>query len=112
MIRDSFDLTGRVAIITGGAGLLGAQHARAVADMGGIPVIWDIRGDQAAQMASQISESFKVPAAGYSVDITSKDAVRNALAQTTERFQRVDILINNAANDPKVSDQGAVINSD
>jgi NAD(P)-dependent dehydrogenase (short-subunit alcohol dehydrogenase family) len=38
-----FDLTGRVAIITGGTGLLGQQHAEAVASAGGIPVLADIQ---------------------------------------------------------------------
>ena len=45
-----FDLTGRVAIITGGAGLLGVQHAIAIHGFGGIPVLADI-DSQAARAA-------------------------------------------------------------
>ena len=112
MIRDSFDLTGRVAVITGGAGMLGFQHAKAIAGMGGIPVIWDVRGRETSQKAAEISELFQVRAEGYAVDITDPRAVQNGLARITEAFQRVDILINNAANDPKVSDTGTVVNSD
>ena len=44
--RNLFDLTGRVAIITGGTGLLGQQHAEAIAEAGGIPVLADIRVDR------------------------------------------------------------------
>jgi NAD(P)-dependent dehydrogenase (short-subunit alcohol dehydrogenase family) len=40
-----FSLKNRVAIITGGAGLLGVQHAEAIAEAGGIPVLWDINND-------------------------------------------------------------------
>ena len=43
--RDLFDLSGRVAIITGGAGMLGRQHAAAVAEAGGHPVIADLSED-------------------------------------------------------------------
>ena len=45
-VKAALDLTGRVAIITGGAGLLGRKHAEAIAEMGGIPVLVDLRGDQ------------------------------------------------------------------
>ena len=44
-VRAQFDLTGRVAIITGGAGLLGLRHAQAIAEMGGIPVLVDIAAE-------------------------------------------------------------------
>ena len=112
MIRDSFDLTGRVAVITGGAGMLGFQHAKAIAGMGGIPVLWDVRGSEASQKAAEVSELFQVRAEGFAVDITDPSAVQKGLARIIEAFQRVDILINNAANDPKVSDTGTVVNSD
>ena len=51
---DVFDLTGRVAAITGGAGLLGEQHARAIARAGGIPVLLDV-SPRAAQKAEQLA---------------------------------------------------------
>jgi len=44
-----FDLSGRVAVITGGAGLLGEQHARAIAAAGGIPVLVDIQRQGASE---------------------------------------------------------------
>lgn len=99
--KSSFELTGRVAVITGGAGLLGLQHAEAIAEFGGTPVILDING-QAAARAQQISAAFKVPALGLETDITNKTAVEESLNIILKKFGRVDILINNAANDPKV----------
>jgi NAD(P)-dependent dehydrogenase (short-subunit alcohol dehydrogenase family) len=102
MVREKFDLTGRVAVITGGAGLLGVKHAEAIADMGGIPVLVDINTERAAAAAASITETFGCETMGLGVDITQPDQVQTILARTLERFGRVDILINNAANNPKM----------
>src|SRR4030095_15223136 len=104
--NDLFDLTGRVAVITGGAGLLGEQHARAIASAGGIPVLVDVAGQAATEKATQMAKEFGVPACGYRVDITNEGQVQNFLADVLGRFGRVDILINNAANNPKVEAGG------
>ena len=42
LFKDRYDITGRVALITGGAGLLGVQHAEAIAEIGGVPVLLDV----------------------------------------------------------------------
>jgi NAD(P)-dependent dehydrogenase (short-subunit alcohol dehydrogenase family) len=101
-----FSLAGRVAIITGGAGLLGVQHAAAIAAAGGIPVLADLRGDDARARASQIASTFGIPAVGATCDITSAASVESLLAAVRGRFGRVDILVNNAANNPKVEGSG------
>jgi NAD(P)-dependent dehydrogenase (short-subunit alcohol dehydrogenase family) len=101
-MKDLFDLTGRVALVTGGAGMLGVQHAEAIAARGGVPVLLDLDGARAAARAREIREAFGVDARGFDTDITRPEAVRQALAQTLEAFGRVDILVNNAAHDPKV----------
>jgi NAD(P)-dependent dehydrogenase (short-subunit alcohol dehydrogenase family) len=103
-----FDLTGRVAVITGGAGLLGEQHARAIASEGGIPVLIDVSGQAAAERAERISTEYRVPAWGSGVDITRHGELQAFLAQLLERFGRLDILINNAANNPKVEESAGV----
>jgi NAD(P)-dependent dehydrogenase (short-subunit alcohol dehydrogenase family) len=101
-----FDLTGRVAAITGGAGLLGRQHAEAIAACGGSPVLVDIvKADRAA---ADIAERFHVPALAAQADITRPDSVRQLLADILERFGRLDILINNAANNPKMENSSEV----
>lgn len=101
-----FRLDQRVAIITGGAGLLGLQHARAIADAGGIPILWDINGPAAIAQAQGIKERYPVDCQGLEVDITSPEAVKGALAKVVASFGKVNILINNAANDPKVAPGG------
>lgn len=99
--RELFDLTKRVAVITGGAGLLGEQHAIAIAEAGGIPVLIDIDLDAAERKAQVLAESFGVAATALRADITQPSSVHAALAAVLSRHQRLDILINNAANNPK-----------
>lgn len=106
--RNPFDLSGRVAVITGGAGLLGAQHARAIAGAGGIPVLVDISGEAAGRTAAALSNDYGVEAWGCRVDITSRDEIAAFLSRLLERHGRLDILINNAANNPKVEAAGDV----
>src|SRR5690242_4852911 len=99
-IADIFDLTGRTAVITGGAGLLGVKHAEAVALAGATPILVDIAGDAACERARQIAARHGVPAFGLSCDITRPADVRRLLERVLDETGRVDILVNNAANNP------------
>jgi NAD(P)-dependent dehydrogenase (short-subunit alcohol dehydrogenase family) len=101
-----FSLENRVAIVTGGAGLLGVRHAEAIAAAGGVPVLADIRGTDAEARAAELATAFGVPALGLSCDITRPDSVETLLQTVVERLGRVDILVNNAANNPKVEAPG------
>ena len=107
--RDLFDLTDRVAVITGGAGLLGPRHAEAIAGAGGIPVLVDIRAEEAEAVARQQASIFGVPARAIGADITQPDQLQAMLADLLADYGRVDILINNAANDPKVEAESDVV---
>jgi NAD(P)-dependent dehydrogenase (short-subunit alcohol dehydrogenase family) len=99
-----FSLTGRVAVITGGAGLLGIRHAEAIAAAGGIPVLADLREDAAKAAAADITSRFGIAALGAAVDITDESSVESLLRLVLQTYGRVDILVNNAANNPKVED--------
>ncbi len=101
-----FSLKGRVAIITGGAGLLGLRHAEAIASAGGVPVIADIRQADAEVRASAVASAFGVPATGAGCDVTRPESIEALLKHVLARFGRVDILVNNAANNPKVEAPG------
>ena len=98
----TFDLTGRVAVITGGAGLLGKQHAAAIASAGGTVVMADICLERAQDAASQIQREFSVSAWGMHLDITKEDDICAFRDQVLAKFGHIEILINNAANNPKV----------
>lgn len=98
-----FDLAGRVAVITGGAGMLGMEHAQAIAGAGGVPVLLDIDQDALQQRVVELAEAHHGPPAdGHVVDITQPQEVAATLGNILANHGRVDILINNAANNPKV----------
>lgn len=101
-----FRLDGRVAVITGGAGLLGYQHAATIAGLGGVPVLLDINGDGLAGNAARLAGETGCEALTLVADITDLGALENAFEQLMARHGRVDILINNAARNPKVESAG------
>jgi NAD(P)-dependent dehydrogenase (short-subunit alcohol dehydrogenase family) len=97
-----FDLTDRVAIITGGAGLLGQKHAEIITSQGGRAILVDLADTEPEIKAKKIAEKYKSEAFGISVDITKPEKIHRLLEQVISRYNRIDILINNAANNPKV----------
>ncbi|WP_321504085.1 SDR family oxidoreductase [uncultured Methanoregula sp.] len=103
--QSRFRINGSAAVITGGAGLLGYHHARAIMSAGGIPLLLDINENQAREKAKLLSDTFSGECYGYYADITDKKNVQEICSQLTDQFGSLDILINNAANDPKVTDK-------
>ena len=103
-----FDLTGRVAVITGGTGLLGQQHAEAIAQAGGIPVLADIRVSGVDPKSHAWKTRFGEQACAIQTDITDPESVKKLLQVVLEKFGRVDILVNNAANNPKIENEAKV----
>ncbi len=107
MIRnpvDFFSLSNKVVVITGAAGLLGRKHAAAVAAFGGITILLDVSSSGVVDLATEIQEKFDVESVGYSVDITNEASVSANAETIIARFGRIDGLINNAANNPKMED--------
>ena len=101
-VKDAFDLTGKVAIITGGAGMLGVMHAEAIAEAGGCPVLADIDGPSAIREARKIADNYGVVCRGIEADITHRDEIEAMRDAVLQEFGHIDILINNATNNPKV----------
>ena len=99
-----FDLTGRVAIITGGAGLLGYHHGAILAAAGAHVVLLDLAHANPALRAEQLELAHGPACLGLAADITSEASLEEARDQILAQFGRIDILINNAANNPKVED--------
>jgi 2-deoxy-D-gluconate 3-dehydrogenase len=96
-----FDLHGRVAIVTGGAGLLGSEFCHTLAQAGARVVIADSNAAVAAQLADAIAKNGG-NALAIEVDVTDIDSVQEMVASALQAFGRVDILVNSAALDPKV----------
>ncbi|MBU2456286.1 MAG: SDR family oxidoreductase [Proteobacteria bacterium] len=100
-IEEMFSLAGRVVILTGGAGMLGHQYTRVLLLAGARVVVADIRVEIAKQVAHQAIEEVDGEAFGLGVDVSSKDEVTQMIDEVLKRWGRIDILINNAAIDPK-----------
>ncbi len=105
-----FDLEGRTALITGAAGLLGRQHALALLECGTTVVLTDVGAEGLRAARAEMSEHF--PAARiitHEMDVSSLETIRGVSTALAAEGRRVDILVNNAAIDPKVKgDQGVV----
>jgi 2-deoxy-D-gluconate 3-dehydrogenase len=103
-ILDKFDLTGRVAIVTGGAGLLGKEFCRTLAEAGAAVAVADLNEQAAtAQAESLLKGGFR--SCGIKTDVTDPSSGKRMVKATLEAFGRLDILVNSAALDPKVDPQ-------
>ena len=92
-----FDLTGRVAIVTGGCGLLGREHCDVLAEAGAHVVCVDLDATACAGAADDLATRHGKAAMGRATDITSAEDVNALVDEVVARFGRVDILVNNAA---------------
>ncbi len=95
-----FNLDGRVAVVTGGAGLLGAEFCRTLVDAGASVVIADLNGDAADRIATSLQDR-NLPVIGVKTDVTEIQSVQRMVDLTLEAFGRLDILVNSAVLDPK-----------
>lgn len=95
MQKSSFDLTGKVAIVTGGNGGIGLGMARGLARAGASVVIAG-RNQAKSESAAREVETLGARALAVAVDVTDKNAVADMVEATMKAFNRLDILINNA----------------
>lgn len=86
------DLTDKIVIVTGGAGGLGAAHARTIADQGATVVVTDMAREAAAEVAAGLGEQH----AAHALDVGDRAAWDAVVADTVERYGRIDGLVNNA----------------
>jgi 2-deoxy-D-gluconate 3-dehydrogenase len=99
-VLKNFRLDGRVIIITGGAGFLGREYTKTIAEAGGIPVVCDIDADAAVKIAKSVAKT-GARTLGLYVDITDKNSVNSLIDATLGKFGHIDGLVNNAGLDPK-----------
>ena len=99
-----FDLTGRTALVTGGAGLLGAQFCQTLAQAGARVVVADLNAAAASSIANHITLQGR-QAISYEGDVTSPASVQELVAATLQTYGSLDILVNSAVLDPKFDPQ-------
>lgn len=105
MNKDLFSLKGKIVVITGAAGTLGRQHADAAASFGGTPILLDLNLKYVEELAQELSKRYDVKASGYAVDITNEESIKENSDGILNRYRKIDALVNNAANNPKVENE-------
>ena len=102
MLENIFRLDEKVIVITGAAGLLGKKHAEAIACYGGIRILIDIDENKLDIVVNEINENYQINCKGYVVDITVEEQIKENITELIKDYGKVDGLINNAANNPKI----------
>jgi len=103
IISQKFNLAGKTALITGAAGLLGQQHAAALLESGANVVLTDISEialKKTSAILAQDAQASRIVI--QCMDVSMHDSISAVAKMLTSTGQRVDILVNNAAIDPKV----------
>ena len=99
-IQEKFDLKGKTAIVTGGAGLLGVEFCKTLAEAGAAVAVADLNAAAAQKVAADLTQlGYQVR--GFATDITKPGSVEALIASVLTDFGRLDILVNSAALDPK-----------
>jgi 2-deoxy-D-gluconate 3-dehydrogenase len=105
-ILDKFNLKDRVAVVTGGVGLLGKEFCRTLAEAGAAVAVVDLNGEATTKVADELVKS-GYKAMGFATDITKPESVNAMVQAVVENFGRLDILVNSAALDPKFDPDAA-----
>jgi NAD(P)-dependent dehydrogenase (short-subunit alcohol dehydrogenase family) len=106
---NKFNLTGKVALITGAAGLLGVEHAEALLESGATVILTDIDESSLINVRNAIIDSHKKNRIFYNVmDVTSQKNIKDVASDLKSKGLSVDILVNNAAIDPKVQKESVI----
>jgi NAD(P)-dependent dehydrogenase (short-subunit alcohol dehydrogenase family) len=94
-VKQLFDLTGRVAIITGGSIGLGRQMAEGLAEMGAHLVLCARKEERCHEAAEELQQ-FGVKAIAHGCDVKNPASIQEMVEATLSQFGRIDVLINNA----------------
>jgi 2-deoxy-D-gluconate 3-dehydrogenase len=101
---DLFDLSGKSAIVTGGAGLLGQEFCRTLAEAGAGVVVADLQVEAAEAVANRLRED-GLSAIAVQTDVTMPESTQALASKALEAYGRLDVLVNSAALDPKFDPQ-------
>ena len=99
-----FALGGRVAVVTGAAGLLGRQHCRALAAAGAAVIATDLDQTACDGVARDLGAEGLGAVAGVAADITDAPSLRRLRDRVLRLHDRVDVLVNNAAINDRFED--------
>lgn len=106
---EKFYIENKIVVITGGAGLLGKKHAEAVIEGKGIPILIDISTRALDAAKKQLIDTYgkNCSVECYTADITKSQRIKEISDDLIKKYEHIDVLINNAANNPKVEGNAA-----
>ncbi len=93
---NEMNLKGKVAVITGGAGIICSVMARSLAAQGVKTVILDLNKESAEKVAAEIEQEYKTSSIGISASVLDKESLGSALNEIHKKFGAIDILVNGA----------------
>lgn len=96
--RGLFDLAGKTAIVTGGAGILGCHFCAGLAESGAKVAVVDVQEDKALELAEALGQRYKASAIGIGCDVSDPASVRKMVSHVISEFGEINILHNNAAS--------------
>ena len=95
--REKFNLRNKVAIVTGGVGILGQHFCAGLAESGAIVIVVDLKEDKAIEFAHTLEREYKGRSIGIGCNVADPQSVQTMLSQVLHQFGEVNILHNNAA---------------
>lgn len=102
-INEKMDISNKVCVITGAAGLLGKKHTEAVLEGNGLAVLLDVSEERLKMTKAEFAKDYdERKIICHKADITSKNDMENIKDELLSCYGHIDVLINNAANNPKV----------
>jgi NAD(P)-dependent dehydrogenase (short-subunit alcohol dehydrogenase family) len=108
--RHRFSVDGQIALITGGAGLMGPEHAQALLEIGARVVLADINADALERAVTALRATWREDQLmALKMNVTSEESILAGIATIESKLGPVSILVNNAAIDPKVETGSATL---
>ncbi len=111
-LLENYSIEGKTALITGAGGLLGSEHAAALLDIGATVVLTDVSADLLSTTKDNLLRNTDASRVITQImDVTNTENIHSVADNLIERGKRVDILVNNAAIDPKVKENMELLES-
>lgn len=95
-MKETLDLTGKTAVITGGGGIICSVMAKSLASQGAKTAIIDLNKEASEKVAREIEEEFGIPSLGLSANVLDKSSLEESKRIINEKLGPIDILINGA----------------
>jgi NAD(P)-dependent dehydrogenase (short-subunit alcohol dehydrogenase family) len=99
-LKAQFDLTGKVAMLTGSANILGPEFADALAQFGAETALVDVNAERVSEVSAHIEKNRQVKSRAYVTDVSVEKDIKNATEQIIKEFGKIDILVAAAAAKP------------